>query len=197
MTPTGPNPAASPSPSIPLTLPTEISSAPQAEQGNKYEHIQPQPKPAEQQPWLSRPIRGGCVKGSSTSTSHVQTTTSAGQFAVLEEDDEAEFPACGSQVEPTSPILGSVAVVLTADVRTEDNRSSHRSSLSPGEIKRKTDGQQRGMAPEYTVTVFMTLKRHERSSFRNGVAGLHLRPDMPLPLGARSPSPPADFVSLE
>ena len=132
VTPTGPNPAASPSPSIPLTLPTEISSAPQAEQGNKYKHIQPQPKPAEQQPWLSRPIRGGCVKGSSTSTSHVQTTTSAGQFAVLEEDDEAELPACGRQVEPTSPSLGSVVVDLTADVRTEGNRSSRCSSLSPG-----------------------------------------------------------------
>ena len=38
--------------------PLKASSAPQDEQGKKFEHLQPPPRPVEQQPWLSVPSKG-------------------------------------------------------------------------------------------------------------------------------------------
>lgn len=99
--------------------PTEISSAPQEEQGKKFEHLQPQPKTVEERPWRSRPSKKGRFHGQRARASSARAHLETGQYSVLREADEERTTASQGQMEHEGPISSPTIVDLTTAVEAE------------------------------------------------------------------------------
>uniref|UniRef100_A0AAV1V7Y5 CCHC-type domain-containing protein n=2 Tax=Peronospora matthiolae TaxID=2874970 RepID=A0AAV1V7Y5_9STRA len=187
-----------------ISLPevTSPSSAPQAEQGEKFAHMQPDPRPAAPQPWITKQSKKGRSRGSSiAATGQVKAVASkvrtGGQELIGEDgEDWAEETKTSSDASEEIRVLHSrSAGALNPTVGLSDGAGTH-SLLTSSEKARKQRGAGRGSAPSTTGPVLMTLKRNERGSFRQLVADLGRLPKALTTVRARATDVPTDVAEL-
>ncbi|KAG3205948.1 hypothetical protein PC128_g1088 [Phytophthora cactorum] len=156
--------------------------------------MQPDPEPPAQQPWITKPLRGGQVLGAHRRTLDEKKKSSSGVYHVLSDDNspdqENSEPLSTEQKPPPT----------TIDLTKEDkaqSKSSKPVKLTADDLARKKDAKSRGKVKILTGPVLMTKRRQERATFQAQRERVDISTQRPLRLGARSAEPPDSFADIE
>lgn len=187
----------SPAPSP--TASTNVSSAPLDEQGKKFEHIQPRPKPMEEQPWLTRLSKKGRSRPKAFRTIPSKPSSIVRDQHAVDEDETQQQAAGEPKSLRESTDIFTPVTDLTAAIEAVEQLGEQppHSTITSEELQRKTSGLARGSVPVLPVPVIMTLKRNERKSFSHLAKGTNRQLTVALPIGARSVKPPETLAEME
>ena len=183
---------------VPPPAASTVSSAPHVEQGKKFEHVQPQPKPVEQHPWLTSLSKKGRAKKLNPRVFAVIPTDRENRAHNNVEETQHADRATATKRKDTStvPLSSSESTAEIHEQAPSRTVSPHTPNTSDRSHRKKA-GRERGPAPTSPIPVLLTRQRTERNSFSRLVQSLTKQRTEALPIGARSVNAPASLEELE